>query len=133
MNKLLSCLILSVFVSGLAISGGVPLVPKEALGAAPMPAQPIVLKLSHSTPPGSPQHKGVFVPWAEELEKRTSGKVKVKIFPSEQLGKAGEAYDLVLRRTVDISWVVPSFVIGQFPLDEVFHLPFLIPGGFEDP
>ncbi|HUL20263.1 MAG TPA: TRAP transporter substrate-binding protein DctP, partial [Thermodesulfobacteriota bacterium] len=47
--------------------------------------------------------------------------------------KAGEAYDLVLRRTVDISWVVPSFVIGQFPLDEVFHLPFLIPGGFEDP
>jgi len=24
-------------------------------------------------------------------------------------------------------------VIGQFPLDEIFHLPFLIPGGIDDP
>jgi len=133
MNKWRSCLVLSVIFGALAIGGWVLLVPKQALAAAPTSAQPIVLKLSHSTPPGSPQHKGVFVPWAEELEKRTNGRVKVKIFPSEQLGKAGEAYDLVLRRTVDISWVVPSFVIGQFPLDEIFHLPFLIPVGFEDP
>jgi len=133
MNKLMSWMVLNVLVSGIAIAGWIPWMPKEVLAATPTPAQPIVLKLSHSTPPVSPQHKGVFVPWAEELEKRTNGRVKVKIFPSEQLGKAGEAYDLVLRRTVDISWVVPSFVIGQFPLDEIFHLPFLIPGGLDDP
>jgi TRAP-type C4-dicarboxylate transport system substrate-binding protein len=133
MERLISCLVLSVFVSGMAVGGWVPWVSKQALAAAPTQAQPIVLKLSHSTPPVSPQHRGVFVPWAEELEKRANGRVKVKIFPSEQLGKAGEAYDLVLRRTVDISWVVPSFVIGQFPLDEIFHLPFLIPGGIDDP
>jgi len=133
MKKLISCLVLNVFVIGLAIGAWTPSKPPQALAAAPDSVQPIVLKLSHSVPPGSPQHKGVFAPWAEELEKRTNGKVKVRIFTSEQLGKASEAYDLVLRRTVDISWVVPSFVIGQFPLDEIFHLPFLIPGGIDDP
>jgi hypothetical protein len=74
MNRLISCLVLSVFVTGMAVGGWVLLVPKQALAAAPTQAQPIVLKLSHSTPPVSPQHKGVFVPWAEELEKRTNGR-----------------------------------------------------------
>ena len=91
MKRLISCLVLSVFVSGIAIGGWGLLGPAQALAAGPTQAQPIVLKLSHSTPPVSPQHKGVFVPWAEELEKRTNGRVKVRIFPSEQLGKAGEA------------------------------------------
>jgi TRAP-type C4-dicarboxylate transport system substrate-binding protein len=49
------------------------------------------------------------------------------------LGKASEAYDLALKGTADVSWVVPSFILGQFPLDEIFHLPFLIPGGTDDP
>ena len=133
MKKLISRLVLNVFVIGLAIGAWAPLMPTQAVAAAPASDQPIVLRLSHSTPPVSPQHKGVFVPWAEELEKRTKGRVKVRIFPTEQLGKASEAYDLVLRGTADISWVVPSFVIGQFPLDEIFHLPFLIPGGIDDP
>jgi TRAP-type C4-dicarboxylate transport system substrate-binding protein len=135
MKKSVSVLLLNVCVIGIAVVLGtwIPSAAAPALAAAPSPAQPIVLKLSHSVPPGSPQHKGVFAPWAEELEKRTNGKVKVKLFTSEQLGKASEAYDMALRRTVDISWVVPSFVIGQFPLDEIFHLPFLIPGGTDDP
>ena len=133
MKRLISGLVLNVFVIGFGIGAWAPFMLTQAVAAAPDSVQPIVLKLSHSVPPGSPQHKGVFAPWAEELEKRTNGRVKVRIFTSEQLGKASEAYDLVLRRTVDISWVVPSFVIGQFPLDEIFHLPFLIPGGIDDP
>ncbi len=133
MKKLISRLVLNVFVVGLAIGPWAPSTPTQALAAAPGSDQPVVLKLSHSVPPVSPQHKGVFAPWAKELEKRTNGKVKVEIFTSEQLGKASEAYDLVLRGAVDISWVVPSFVVGQFPLDEIFHLPFLIPGGIDDP
>ncbi len=92
----------------------------------------IGLKLAHSVPPVSQQHERVFVPWAKELEKRTNGRVKVQIFPAQQLGLASECYDLVIKGTVDLSWIIPSFFHGQFPLTDIFHLPFLIPSALED-
>jgi len=93
----------------------------------------IVLKLAHSVPPMSQQHARVYVPWAQELEKRTNGRVKVKIFPAQQLGLASENYDMVLKGVVDLTWIIPAFFHGQFPLTDIFHLPFLIPSSLEDP
>jgi len=95
--------------------------------------KPIVLKLAHSVPPVSQQHARVYVPWAKELEKRTNGRVKVKIFPAQQLGQASENYDMVVKGVVDLSWIIPAFFHGQFPLTDIFHLPFLIPSSLEDP
>ncbi|MFC1867270.1 TRAP transporter substrate-binding protein [Thermodesulfobacteriota bacterium] len=86
------------------------------------------LRLAHHLPPMHQQHKRVFIPWAQELEKRTGGRVKVKVFPSQQLGSAFEMYDLLISGTADISMVQPPLSKGRFPLDEIFHLPFFIPG-----
>ncbi len=96
-------------------------------------AKTFQLRLAHHLPPMHQQHKGVFVPWAKELEKRTGGRVKVKIFPSEQLGSQFEMYDVLLSGTADITLINPSVGKGRFPLDEIFHLPFFIPGDTGDP
>lgn len=96
-------------------------------------SETIVLKLAHVEPPVSTQHTRVYVPWAKELEKRTDGRVKVKIFPAQQLGPANEYYDMVVKGAVDIAWIIPAFFHGQFPLTDIFHLPFLIPSALGDP
>jgi TRAP-type C4-dicarboxylate transport system substrate-binding protein len=85
MESFIARLVLSIFAIGLAIGAWAPSMPTQALAAAPASVQPIVLKLSHSVPPVSPQHRGEYVPWAEELEKRTKGRGKVDIFTFEQL------------------------------------------------
>lgn len=128
MKKRLETIISVLLVAGLSL--GFLLVPPAA--GASDGGKPIVLKLAHSVPPVSQQHARVFVPWAKELEKRTKGRVQVKIFPAQQLGLASECYDMVLKGVVDMSWVIPSFFHGQFPLTDIFHLPFLIPSALGD-
>ncbi|MGD9925035.1 MAG: twin-arginine translocation signal domain-containing protein, partial [Pseudorhodoplanes sp.] len=44
------------------------------------------LKLSTFVPPSHIISATVLVPWAAELEKKTGGKLKVRFFPSMQLG-----------------------------------------------
>lgn len=49
--------------------------------------------------------------FAKEVEKRTNGKVKVKIYWAESLGKTAELLELVRAGTVDIA----SMYLGVFP------------------
>jgi TRAP-type C4-dicarboxylate transport system substrate-binding protein len=92
----------------------------------------IELKVAHHLPPIHVQHKNVLVPWAEELKKRTEGRVTAKLFPAELLGKVGEMYDMVLKGTCDAGWLISTYYPGRHPLEEAFHLPFLIPPGAAD-
>jgi len=124
MKKMLFGTLTLMVAIGLMVIGGVY---TEAV------AQTFNLKLAHHLPPMHQQHSRVFVPWAKELEKRTEGRVKVRIFSSQQLGTAFEMYDLLLSGTADISMVQPPLSRGRFPLDEIFHLPFFIPGDTGDP
>lgn len=95
--------------------------------------KPIELKVAHHFPPIHVQHKDVLVPWAEELKKRTEGRVTAKIFPSELLGKVTEMYDMVLKGTCDVGVLISTYYPGRHPLEEAFHLPFLIPPGAAHP
>jgi len=103
--------------------------------ATPSVAQvkPIELKVAHHLPPIHVQHKNVLVPWTEELKKRTEGRVTAKLFPAELLGKVTEMYDMVLKGTCDVGWLISTYYPGRHPLEEAFHLPFLIPPGAADP
>jgi len=116
---------------------GAAMVVALALGDFDKPAaaaaKPIVLRLAHGQPVMHQLHKKVWVPWAAEVEKRTQGRVKVKIYPANQLGAPPEAYDIAVRGTCDISGVTPTMMPGRFPLEVCFHLPYLVQGAMGDP
>ena len=59
----------------------------------PTQAKPIVLKYATMNPPASWHHLEFYVPWAEGVKKVTEGRVEVKIYPSQTLGKAPSFFD----------------------------------------
>src|SRR3546814_20198025 len=58
--------------------------------AGPARAQEIELKLSHFLPPGHGIQRDWLQPWAEDLAKRTNGKVKVTIYPRSEERRVGK-------------------------------------------
>lgn len=59
----------------------------------------------------------------DEIEKRTDGKIKCKLYVSETLGKAAEHYRMVMSRRVEMGAGATGY-IGAFPLSGVLQLPF---------
>lgn len=84
------------------------------------------LRLHHFNSPKSIAHRLFIQPWADEVEKKSGGRVKIQVFPAMQLGgKPSDLYDQVRDGVVDIIWTIPGYTAGRFPLTEVFELPFL--------
>jgi TRAP-type transport system periplasmic protein len=61
--------------------------------------------------------------WCREVEKRTSGRVKVTYYPGGILTPPAQTYDSVVRGIADIGFSMCSFSKGRFPLTEVIDLP----------
>jgi TRAP-type C4-dicarboxylate transport system substrate-binding protein len=66
--------------------------------------------------------------WAEQLNKRTNGKVQVRTFPGGTLLSARDMYDGVAKGVADIGLGAPSYDPGRFPLTSGMSLPL----GFEN-
>src|SRR5262249_15177950 len=66
------------------------------------------LKISIWVPPAHP-----LVPatkeWAESITKASNGTIKSAIFPSEQLGKAFDHYDMARDGIADVTYVNPGY------------------------
>ena len=89
-------------------------------------AQEVVLKLHHPLPTSSTAHKKVLQPWCDKIAAESKGRIKCQIFPSMQLGgTAPQLYDQVKDGVVDLTWTIPNYSAGRFPLIEVFELPFM--------
>lgn len=67
--------------------------------------------------------------WAQEVEKRTSGAVKITVFPGGTLTPADKCYDGVVKGISDIGFSVLAYTRGKFPLTEVSDLPLGIRSG----
>lgn len=97
-----------------------------ALAIAPAVAQDKVVefKVSLWSPPAHP-----LVPstkeWTDSMTKASGGTLKFSIFPSEQLGKAFDHYDMVRDGIADIVYVSPGYSVGRFPIFDATALPFL--------
>ncbi|MCL5941915.1 MAG: TRAP transporter substrate-binding protein [Actinobacteria bacterium] len=65
--------------------------------------------------------------WADEVEKRTNGRVKVETFPGGTLLTAKNMYDGVLQGVADIGLSCPTYEPGRFPLLSLNDLPGLYP------
>ena len=54
--------------------------------------------------------------WAQEIEKRTKGQVKIKIFFEGALGKASENLTLIRQGAIDLTAMSPSYFPADLPL-----------------
>jgi TRAP-type C4-dicarboxylate transport system substrate-binding protein len=73
--------------------------------------------------PATHKHTILAGEWAKEVEKRTSGRVKITIFPGGTLTPAPTCYDGVVKGISDIGMSVLAYTKGKFPLTEVIDLP----------
>ena len=67
--------------------------------------------------------------WAKEIEKRTSGQVKIQVFPGGTLTKPQQCYDGVVNGISDIGMSVFAYTRGRFPVMEALDLPLGYPSG----
>ena len=97
-----------------------------ACGIAQASAQDKVvnLKLSSWVPPAHPLNPSLRA-WADDIEKESGGTIKATLFPSEQLGKAFDHYDMARDGIADFTYVNPGYQPGRFPIVAAGELPFL--------
>jgi len=85
-------------------------------------AQPIKMKYSLFWPAPHACTKTATL-WAQEIEKRTNGRIKITMLPGATLTQADKCYDGVVKGISDIGSSVLSYTRGRFPLMEVVELP----------
>jgi TRAP-type C4-dicarboxylate transport system substrate-binding protein len=95
--------------------------------AAPAVAQDktFELKLSHWVPPSHPLQKALE-DWGSSVEKASGGTIKYKVFPSQQLGKAFDHYDMARDGIADVTYISPGYQPGRFPIIDAGNLPFMM-------
>ena len=81
------------------------------------------LRLSLWVPPAHPL-TGAAKAWADDIAKDSNGSIKITIFPSEQLGKAFDHYDMARDDIADITYVNPGYQPGRFPIIAIGQMPF---------
>ncbi|MEJ8850346.1 TRAP transporter substrate-binding protein [Variovorax rhizosphaerae] len=110
---------LTTFALGAAIA---------ALAAYSFSAQaqdkPVILKMSSWVPAQHPLNPSLIA-WAEDIKKASGGTITATLFPSEQLGKAFDHYDMARDGIADFAYVNPGYQPGRFPIMAGASLPFL--------
>lgn len=95
------------------------------IGSAMAQDRPVELKLSYWLPPAHP-----LVPsgkeWADSIARASNNSIKVTIYPSEQLGKAFDHYDMARDGIAEIGFINPGYQPGRFPVIGAGELPFTI-------
>ena len=90
--------------------------------------KPIELNYSIFFPASHLQAKTAYA-WAEEIEKRSDGRVKINMFAGGTLTKAPQCYEGVVNGISDIGMSVFAYTRGKFPLLEGLDLPIGYPDG----
>ncbi|MBM3573714.1 MAG: C4-dicarboxylate ABC transporter, partial [Alphaproteobacteria bacterium] len=87
-------------------------------------AADVTMRISHPVPVAHHLHKALDG-FRAEVEKQSAGKIEVKIFPSEQVAKAGENHPQVARGAIEAG-VVTNFQWGNtIPEMNVMTIPYL--------
>ena len=102
--------------------------PGEAAAPAAAAMKPIELTYSIFFPPTHIQCKEAEA-WAQEIEKRTDGRVKITIYPGGSLTQAPQVYEGVVSGISDIGMSCLAYTRGRFPLLEGLDLPLGYPNG----
>jgi TRAP-type transport system periplasmic protein len=114
MNKTIGASALALAISAMA--------PAMALAQD----DPVTLRFSHFTPPMHPLHVGGIVPWAESIHEASGGSITVEIYPGQQLGQAGDHYDMARDGIADFALVNAGYHPGRFPIIATGEQPFMV-------
>ena len=96
--------------------------------AAQAQDKPVALKLSSWVPAQHPLNPALTA-WAEDIKKASGGTISFTLFPSEQLGKAFDHYDMARDGIADFAYVNPGYQPGRFPVMAGAALPFIFANG----
>jgi TRAP-type C4-dicarboxylate transport system substrate-binding protein len=113
----MKCLLPAVLVSVVVVVSGCG--KKET---APVAVSTITLNYANF-PPASTFPCVQMERWKAEVEKRTTGKVKVNTYPGGTLLGAKDIFDGVIAGTADIGNFAMSYQPGRFPVSEAMDLP----------
>src|ERR1700712_1473954 len=83
------------------------------------------LKISLWVPPAHPLCPATKE-GAADIEKASGGTIKSVVFPSEQLGKAFDHYDMVRDGIAEVGYINPGYQPGRFPIISAGEIPFMI-------
>ena len=83
-----------------------------------------ILYFAHSLPTSHPVHKGILV-MQETLEKKSGGKLQIKIFPDGQLGSEREALELLQIGSIAMTKVSASALSNFAPEYQILVIPYL--------
>ncbi|MCZ6862243.1 MAG: TRAP transporter substrate-binding protein [Alphaproteobacteria bacterium] len=95
------------------------------LAATPLTAKAETLRLANWLPPFHHMTR-TLADWVAEVDKASGGTLKIVVLKAP-LAKPPGQYDLAKNGIVDISWGVPGYTPGRFPIMRVMELPFLSP------
>jgi TRAP-type C4-dicarboxylate transport system substrate-binding protein len=90
--------------------------------------KPVALKLSSWVPAQHPLNPSLTA-WAEDIKKASGGTITATLFPSEQLGKAFDHYDMARDGIADFAYINPGYQPGRFPIMAGAGLPFIFANG----
>lgn len=91
----------------------------------------IALKISSFTPPPHWTNSQLFQPWAQELEKKSGGKVRATLFAGNSaFGKIENQTDQVKAGATDLAWVMNGVPRGRFLRSLIMDLPFMAPNAY---
>jgi TRAP-type C4-dicarboxylate transport system substrate-binding protein len=84
----------------------------------------VELKMHSFVPPSHSIWVDPLTPWTKEVEKRSGGKMVVRMFPSMQLGgKPPELYRQMVQGISDIVFTLPGYTASDFPMMSLTELP----------
>lgn len=86
--------------------------------------KPVQLRMSTWVPAQHPLNPALQA-WADDIKKASGGTITATLFPSEQLGKAFDHYDMVRDGMADFAYISPGYQPGRFPVIGGAALPFL--------
>ena len=88
-----------------------------ALCGAAAAQERVQLKISSFTPPPHWTNSQLFQPWAQELEKKSGGKVRAQLFAgNSEFGKIENQTDQVKAGATDLAWVMNGVPRGRSAL-----------------
>lgn len=83
---------------------------------------PVVIRYSNWLAATYPLHARAMVPWMEDIEKATEGRVKFSVTP-KVVGTVAGQYDVVAEGLADVVLFLPGYTPGRFTLMEGLDLP----------
>jgi len=83
-----------------------------------------VIKLGHAQVVSHPVHEAMLF-MGEKIEEKSGGKIKVKVYPNQQLGSERELVELLQVGSLAMTKVSAAALEGFAPMMQVYGMPYL--------